>query len=170
MSQDNQILSNETPKASRRAILTAAPAAVAGALLAAGTVANAAVLGIARTDEVDPISAVIAEHRAASEGVVAAFAREDRETDDDEITDAAKDRVGDAEHDLFTTAPATLAGVAALLDHLAGDEIAFRPELTVLEYAYEGGGDTVREFPSFLAAALRDIIARGKHECDHHPV
>lgn len=45
MSQDNQTLRNEAPKASRRAILTAAPAAAAVAL-AGGTVANAVAMAV----------------------------------------------------------------------------------------------------------------------------
>jgi hypothetical protein len=67
MSQDNQSLRNEAPKASRRAILTAAPAAAAAAV-ARGAIANVA-LGAAKAGEVDPIFAVIERHRAAIETV-----------------------------------------------------------------------------------------------------
>jgi hypothetical protein len=52
------MLSNEAPKASRRAILTAAPAAAAAAL-AGGAVANPVAIGVAKAGEVDPIFAVI---------------------------------------------------------------------------------------------------------------
>ena len=159
MSQDNQTLSNETPKASRRAILTAAPVAAAGALLA-GTSVNLAAATIAKA-AVDPIFAVIDEHRAADTGVVAAFARGDRIDDDDEITDAAQERAGDAAYDLFTTAPTTIAGAAALLEYLGTDATAWNREKTIWEWAADGTGEEVREFPTFLADALRNIIAKG---------
>src|ERR1700754_4902469 len=94
---------SSTPIPTRRALLAGAPVAAAAAL-AGGTVAN----GIARAGEIDPIFAVIAEHQAAFEGVIAAYAREGRTGDDDEITDAAQERAGDAGYDLFTTAPTTV--------------------------------------------------------------
>jgi hypothetical protein len=59
------------PQASRRALLTAAPVAAA-AVLAGGTVATVAVLGIARAGEVDPIFALISAYdHAANEEMVA---------------------------------------------------------------------------------------------------
>jgi hypothetical protein len=161
MSQDNQILSNEAPKASRRAILTAAPAAAA-AVLAGGGVANAIAIGMAKAGDVDPIFAVIDEHQAAWEAVVVAYDREDREYDDDEITDAAQERAGDAGYDLFTTAPTTVAGAAALLAYLGADATAYNRHRTIWEWEHEGGGEHVRVFSSFLAAALRNIIERGQ--------
>jgi hypothetical protein len=141
---------------SRRALLVGAPA-VAAAALAGGTA-----LAIPRTDELDPIFAVIAEHQAADLGVIAAFAREDREYDDDEITDAAQERAGDAGYDLFTTAPTTIAGAVALLEYLGTDATAWNADQTIWKWAADGTGDEVREFPSFLAAALRNIIERGQ--------
>jgi hypothetical protein len=50
---------------------------------------------------------VIAEDRAAQEAVLAAFDREDREEDEDEVIWAAQDRQMDAQFELFTTAPTT---------------------------------------------------------------
>jgi hypothetical protein len=58
MSQDNQTLIPEAFKASRRAILAAAPA-VAVAALTAGTVANAVAIGTAKADETDPDAELI---------------------------------------------------------------------------------------------------------------
>jgi hypothetical protein len=146
---------------SRRALLTAAPAAAAGALLA-GTAVNAAAVAMAKAGEVDPIFAVIAEHQAAFVAVVAAYAREDREGDDDEITEAAQQRVLEAGLDLFTTPPTTLAGVVALLEHLGTDATAYDPNLTIWEWSLGFEWEEVREFPWALADALRNIIARGR--------
>jgi hypothetical protein len=64
MSKDIQILITEAPKVSRRAILTAAPAAAAGALLA-GTAVNAAAVAMAKAGGVDPVFAAIERERAA---------------------------------------------------------------------------------------------------------
>jgi hypothetical protein len=151
---------------SRRALLAGAPAAAAGALLA-GTAVNTVAIGRAKADEVDPVFTVIAEHRAAFVAVVAAYAREDRVEDDDEITDAAQERAGDAGYDLFTTAPTTVAGAAALLEYLGTAATAYNPRRTILDWYGEGrwygaGPDHVTAFPSFLAAALRNIMERGR--------
>jgi hypothetical protein len=160
MSQDNQTLIPEVPQASRRAILTAAPAMAAAAL--AGTAVNAAAVAMAKAVEVDPIHAVIAEHQASYVAVTSAFDREDREFDDDEITQAAQQRTFDAEYELFTTAPTTMAGAAAWLDYLGTSAWACNKEQTILEWAFGSSGGYAREFPSFLAASLRGIIARGQ--------
>jgi hypothetical protein len=112
--------------------------------------------------DVDPIRDVIAEHRAADVGVVAAYAREDRVGDDDEITDAAQERAGDALYDLFTTAPTTVDGAAALLEYLGTDATAWNRHKTIWQWANDGTGEEVREFPGFLADALRDIVGRGQ--------
>jgi hypothetical protein len=151
----------DTPIPTRRALLAGAPVAAAAAL-AGGTVANALAIGMTKAAEIDPIFAVIAEHQAAYVGVIAAYGREDREYDDDEITDAAHERAGDAGYDLFTTAPTTVAGVAALLGYLGTDDMAYNPKQTILEWSHGGNGEAVREFPTFLAAALRNIIERGQ--------
>jgi hypothetical protein len=180
MSQDNQILSNETPKASRRAILTAAPAAVAGALLAAGTVANAAVLGIARTDEVDPIFAVIAEHRTAVEeynrAVMVSGAMRGYGPNKDARYDAAHAatnealyRTEDALWDVLTAQPTTLAGIVALLAHVGLPEfLTEAPEfenetvLSTCTNADEEMKQAAQDFPALLAETMRDIMERGR--------
>jgi hypothetical protein len=146
---------------SRRALLAGAPVAAAAAL-AGGSITTSLAAGLATPSGIDPIFAVIAEHQAAYVGVIAAYAREDREYDDDEITDAAHERAGDAGYDLFTTAPTTVAGVAALLGYLGTKDIAYNPKQKILEWSHGGNGEAVREFPTFLAAALRNIIARGQ--------
>jgi hypothetical protein len=161
MSQDNQTLITEAPKASRRAILTAAPAAAAGALLA-GAVVNTVAIGMAKAGEVDPVFAAIAEHQAAWAAVVAAYAREGRTEDDDEITDAAQERAGDAGYYLFTTAPTAVAGVVALLEYLGKDAAAYNPNRTILEWHGEADAEEVSEFPCFLADAIRNIVERGQ--------
>jgi hypothetical protein len=156
MSQDNQILSSEAPKASRRALLMG---------LAAAATPMTSALANALSESpgaADPIFAVIAEHRAADVGVIAAYAREDRTSDDDEITDAAQERDGDALGDLFTTTPTTVAGAAALLEYLGTDATAWDPNQTIWEWANGGTGEEVREFPGFLSDALRKIISRGQ--------
>jgi hypothetical protein len=110
----------------------------------------------------DPILLAIAEHRAALGAVLAAFARVDREDDEDEVTASAQARRMDAEFALFTTAPTTIAGVAALLAYL-GTDARDNKEDTILEYAAGWGddlGEAVRAFPLHLAAALT-IIAAG---------
>jgi hypothetical protein len=117
---------------------------------------------MAKAGEVDPIFAAIAEHQASWIAVVAAYDREDREYDDDEITDAAQERAGDAGYDLFTTAPTTVVGAAALLAYLATDATAYNRHRTIWEWEHEGGGEQVRVFPSFLANALRNIVERGQ--------
>jgi hypothetical protein len=62
--------------------------------------------------EVDPIFAVIAEHRAAIEAWCQAC------NGAADAPDAAKDRENDAHWAVLTMQPTTLAGVAALLDHV----------------------------------------------------
>jgi hypothetical protein len=64
--------SNEAPQASRRAILSAAPVAAAGALLA-GTAVNAAAVAMAEVVEVDPIFAAIAGPRRCLDHMFACY-------------------------------------------------------------------------------------------------
>jgi hypothetical protein len=122
MSQDNQTLSNEAPKASRRAILTAAP--VAAAALAGGTVG----FGIAKAGEVDPIFAVLGEHRTAVKAYLSASDIDGRLASDTPewnvahaVTQEAIKREYAAFTAVLTTDPTTLAGGVALLDHVGQD-------------------------------------------------
>jgi hypothetical protein len=147
------------------AVLSAgAASAVAPAALAAPlapvteTVPSSLLPAAAAASEVDPIFAVIAEHRAAQEAVTAAFDREDREAGEDEVIWAAQDRQMDAQFELFTIAPTTLAGVASLLAYL-GTDAGDNPNETVWEYAHGFGDEelvaAVRSSPTRLAAAVR---------------
>jgi hypothetical protein len=143
-------------RTSRRSLLASVPAAA----LAAGGIANTLAIARAELPGVDPIFAVIAEHRAANVAVASAFGREDREDDEDEITRGAQNRASNAEVALFTTAPTTVAGAAALLAYLGADA-PDDPDETI--WAWAGGargswGDTVRAFPLYLAAALHGMI------------
>jgi hypothetical protein len=144
MSQDNQTLIPDVPKASRRGLLLGAPA-VAAVALAGGTVANAVAIGTAKADESDPIFDVIERHREA-------LAREDAAHQHFEEMDALypvnldcleehtpRNAAYDAWNDLcnvrcriteelLATAPTTVAGLAALLQHWAdvvADDDAF---------------------------------------------
>ena len=181
MSQDNQVLSNEAPKASRRAILTAAPAAAAAAALAGTTVA----LAIPRTADVDPIFAAIDRHREAVRVHEEATARfrelaEDDSRDPDEAPKAwlsrtrgtprdvaykawcaAGDVVGETTTRLLDTPPMTLAGAVAALEWWA--EFV---EVTVEaddEHDYDFLDTDVHSvFVANIAGALRNIIERGQ--------
>jgi hypothetical protein len=134
------------------------------AALAAGTTINGLAAGLTTPSSIDPIFAVIAEHNAAHEAVIAAF---DAHIDDEEITNAAEERSMEAELPLFTTAPTTIAGVAALLAYLGRDAHS-NPDETILVDATEwgpGAGElpgAVRALPQLLADALRNLIARGQ--------
>lgn len=148
---------------SRRALLAGAPAAAAAALAAGGAV-NIVATATARPSSVDPIFAVIAEHRAAHEQHEAACEQEEHEPDDDkamEAIDVAHERAMAAEWALFTTAPTTVAGVAALLAYVATESTA--DDQTILLYG-TGWSDeelvtAVKAFPAHVAAALRNIAA-----------
>jgi hypothetical protein len=119
---------------SRRALLAGAPVAAAAAL-AVSTVANVAVLGIARAGGADPIFDVIERHREA-------IAREDAAhrhfeemdalypvTPDNLEEDNPRNAAYDVWNDLcnvryeitaeLATPPTTVAGLAALLQHWA---------------------------------------------------
>jgi hypothetical protein len=92
--------------------------------------------------------------------------------EEDPPKQAAYDGAIAAELPLFTTAPTTIAGVAALLEYVGSDvhpslqdEDDNGRSLTVLSYASDWTADAlidaVHDFPVHVAAALRDIIARG---------
>jgi hypothetical protein len=73
----------------------------------------------------------------------------------------------DALRDLLSCQPTTIEGVLALLDHLGRPEFLrySRDPATVLSGAhewYDDERDEVRAWPHTLAAALRNIIERGR--------
>jgi hypothetical protein len=81
MSQDNQTLVPEAPKASRRGLLLGLMAGGPAAALAAGTVADALANGMAKAGEVDPIYEAIKHER----DIYAEYC----------ATDAIQSRIGD---------------------------------------------------------------------------
>ncbi len=158
-----------TTSPSRRALLAGAPA-VAAATLAGGTVINALAIAEAKAAAVDPIFAVIAEHRAAQEDVDASCNATDLDIEEDPNKQRAMDRASGAELPLFTTAPTTIAGVVALLEYMGSDVHETNGEVddngrcpTVLSYAQGWNNDERAEaayrFPLHVAAALRLIAA-----------
>jgi hypothetical protein len=171
MSQDNQTLSHAAPKASRRAVLTAAPTAAAAAL-AGGTVANTVALAIPRTDEVAPIFELIERHRAACDAArTIGAAWNELIPSDDETYAAISERFGaaiDREREVLvavlTCQPTTLAGIVAVLEHVGqmdwvhGDD----SDETILVDGHKRKIEEAKAFPKHLAAALRSIIERGQ--------
>jgi hypothetical protein len=116
---------------------------------------------------VDPIFAVIAEHRAAQEEVMASCKANGLDVEADPNKVRAMDRASKAELPLFITKPTTVAGVVALLDYVGSDLHKANAEhdmngrvLTVLAFA-EGWPSKTAEaayrFPRHVAAALRKI-------------
>jgi hypothetical protein len=155
---------------SRRALLARAPVAAAAAL-AGGTVSNAVAIGMTKAAEIDPIFAVIAEHRDAQEALHVACKANGLDMEECPIKTAAENRAGDAELPLFTTAPTTVAGAAALLAYVGSDahEMNQGPDdngrpYTVLSYAAGWGADdridAVRRFPLHVGVALRNMIGQ----------
>jgi hypothetical protein len=65
---------------------------------------------------------------------------------------------------LLTCQPATLAGVVAFLDHVSQADWMFGDdsEDTILTDAHAREMEEARPFPKLLAAALRNIVARGR--------
>ena len=154
------------PTASRRALLMGFAAA---ATPMAPALANA--LSESAPAASDPIFAVIAEHREAQEALHAACKANGLDMEECPIKTAAENRAGDAELPLFTTAPTTVAGAAALLAYVGSDahEMNQGPDdngrpYTVLSYAAGWGADdridAVRRFPLHVGVALRNMIGQ----------
>jgi hypothetical protein len=137
---------------SRRSILVRA---TAGAAASALPIASTAAL-------VDPVFAVIAEHRAAHDAVLAASGLPDSEYDRIDAIAIA------TELPLFTTDPTTIAGVATLLEYVGSDVhpclgTDHEDGTTTLSYAYgwEGNPEMVeatRTFPRRIGETLRHLI------------
>jgi hypothetical protein len=159
----------------RRAVLAAAPAAAAGTL-AAGTAVNAVAIAMTRATEVDPIFAVLTEHRAAMKAYLPASELSGRLEDDTPewnaawaVTQATIGREHASLHAVLTTDPTTLAGAMALLEHVGGDNfLGEAPEeygTSLLAAQAPGEGLLAKaadQFPGRLAAVLRNIIERGQ--------
>jgi hypothetical protein len=169
------------PEPSRRAILTAGPAAAATAL-AGGTVANAVALAIPRTAEVDPIFAILAEHRAATNAYVEASLISGDLADHtpeweaaNAVTQASIERQHASVYAVLTSQPTTLAGVVALLAQVGQGQFLEATEEaedsrgfeTVLTTWGHGDGDdnftiASKGFLRRIAATTRGIIERGQ--------
>jgi hypothetical protein len=168
MSQDNQILSNEAPKASRRAILAALAAATTPMVPTLATALN----GPPLAGEVDPIFEAFEEHRAAQEALAQACAANGLDIDECPIKSVADRRSCDSEVPLFVTAPTTVAGALALVKyvHSPAHKIhqgEYYPNVTsVLSYAAGFANDpiagAVKRFPQHFMNALRNIAERGQ--------
>jgi hypothetical protein len=164
----------DTIKTSRRSLLAGAPVAAAAAL-AAGTAVSSLAAGLTTPflTSIDPIFDVIRRHWDAQETLDAACQTNDLDMEEDPPKQAAYDRAIAAELPLFTTAPTTIAGVAALLEYvgsnvhpsLQGEDDNGR-SLTVLSYASDWTADAlidaVHRFPVHVATAVRTIIERGQ--------
>jgi hypothetical protein len=161
---------NTTPIPSRRAVLAAGPA-VAVAALAGGTAANAVVIGLAKAGEVDPIYAAIEDHKAAC-----AAARQMGDLLGELSPSDAQYKSVDAQHStafqqekrtvaaLLSCPPTTIAGAIAVLTHVGQAEWMFgdNSDETILTGAHESDIEEAKAFPAHLAAALCNIIERGR--------
>jgi hypothetical protein len=167
-------MTTNTTIPSRRALLAGAPA-VAAAALAAGGAVNILAMGTARPSSVDPIFALIEQHREAilafgpaiDEGDTMMLAANWTSAERDVFVKAASRRELEALKVVLTTPPTTLAGVVALLEHLGQPEwfedtdLGENPEWeSLLSGARDSPGcDEARQFPLMLAAAIRSLIA-----------
>jgi hypothetical protein len=167
MSKQSTSSISEAPQASRRALLMGLAAA---ATPMAPALANA--LSEPAPDDVDPIFAVIAEHREAQEACAVAYEANDLDDDEDPNKLAALEKAGAVELPLFTTLPTSVAGVVALLEYVHSPchsiwqgEQRYRDD-TVLSYAYGYNSEEMRQavggFDAHVLTALRNIVARGQ--------
>lgn len=156
---------------SRRALLAGAAAAALAAGGAVNILATATATATARPSSIDPIFAVIAEHRDAQEACAVACAANGLDVEDDPNKEAAMTRAGAAELPLLTTAPITVAGVVALLEyvhspcHEIWQGMHNHPD-TVLSYArgfqHRDMQEAVGGFDAHILAALRNIAGRAQ--------
>jgi hypothetical protein len=118
--------------------------------------------------EVDPIFAVIEQHRTACDG---ARVVSDALSEADENYDAVKEQFEEAikpERELLAALliyqPTTLAGVLAVLEYVGAADWIHGDDSTetILIDAHERGIEEAKMFPSHLAAALRNIVERGQ--------
>jgi hypothetical protein len=171
-----------TDKFSRRSILSRAAAGTAAAVLpAVATPFSGA--------EPDPIFAAIERHREAMraytvvtpltdimayEQTLAAgkpwpwpFAPETPESDDE--IERLNDGLEDAQRDVFTIVPTTLAGIAALLDHLSlptfPEDVRCGGNPLILEDAFLSGDevrDAAQDMLQTTAAMLREFASNDR--------
>jgi hypothetical protein len=177
----SQATERPTTTPSRRALLAGAPAAAAAAL-AGGTVANAVAIGMAKAAEVDPIFAILGEHRAATKAYVEASLISGNLVDYTPeweaayaVTKTAIKRDHAAIYAVLTSQPTSLAGVVALLAQVGEGQFLEATEEaedsrgfeTVLTTWGHGDGDNKftiasKGFLRRIAATARGIIERGQ--------
>jgi hypothetical protein len=108
----------------------------------------------------DPIFDAIAELRAAHEEMKAVFDEDDDEDADPDLARASYEREIAAELALWTTAPTTLEGIAALLAFIGEKNPGSRDE-TIWEFAQGWTSkklkSAVQAFPRSLAQAVRRL-------------
>jgi hypothetical protein len=131
---------------------------------------------VTRATEIDPIFAVLAEHRTAMKTYLPASELSGRLEDDTPewnaawtVTQATIRREHAALYAVLTTNPTTLAGAVALLEHVGQDSfLGEAPEdygMSLLAAQAPGEGplaEAADHFPGRLAVALRNIIERGQ--------
>jgi hypothetical protein len=149
-----------------------APAPRAAGAFADPTVANAVAIAEAKAAEVDPVFALIEEHKAACAAHHAAQAIyfpmsgldpgfHEAEADNDD----ARECEGNALVDLLACTPTTLEGVAAMLEHLGQPEGLVcdgEAEHTVLSGMDHDGLEEAKSLPLRLAAAVRILIGEAR--------
>jgi hypothetical protein len=161
-------------RTSRRSLLASVPAVALAATPAMATLLG----GLPASPSNDPIFAIIAEHRRVMRAWMDAFTLEDMSELGSPEERAARDlgtelchRQQDMVRAVLTVQPTTIAGVAALLEHVGQDE-----DLDMCDRNGDARqtilgqwGDQKPEkrqialdFPLRLAAALRSIIERGR--------
>jgi hypothetical protein len=151
-------------------VLSAGAAATVALAPVPATASSALAPAVADASQVDPIFAVIAEHWAAQEATLVACQANDLDVDEDPNKEAAENRVSAAELPLFTTAPTTVAGAAALLAYVGSDahetnqDPPDEPPITVLEYAAGWAREelkaAVQRFPLHVSVALSSMIGQ----------
>jgi hypothetical protein len=169
---------------SRRGFLAVAAAGAASAVAPAAlatplapvteTVPSSLLPAAAASSEVDPIFAVIAEHRAIMRAWMDAFTMEDMAEHGTPERKAAEDLIDELCHResdmirvVLTTQPTTIAGIAALLNHVGQDEFLGMQSLngdiprTILtewnDQEEDGRRQIAQAFPLRLAATVRTM-------------
>jgi hypothetical protein len=159
---------------SRRSILARASAATVSAIAASSLLQTSVEAGAAHVHDADPIFAVIAEHQAALKAYLAASAVDGRLADDTpewEIARAVTLPAGARElaayEAVFAIEPTTLAGVAALLEHVGQPEFLkedreYPEDRETLLSTVNSSNDEWRrkgqDFPLRIAATIRTLI------------
>jgi hypothetical protein len=167
---------SNTTHTTRRAVLAGVPLAAATLTPAVA----AALSGLATSGaDPDPIFAAIAEHRAACRAWQEASRKDGAEGRYNKVTEDASNGAMAHEGEVLTVLlacqPTTLAGVAALLEHLNQPEFLIEYEKnqtgeTVLSGAFGCNDGNPLQFPGSLAATVRSLIGAGARAVRSAPV